>query len=255
MQKIFSILVFVFFCWTASGQSTQNNIYSKDSTYRHRGYGNWSSRDGHDSLSKRDFRHGGMHWGHASNRNYHYRLMHGFDAFGNHNRFARKMRALHFTPDQTRQMRAIKMDFARKSSELYSKDDLTLREYKAQLQVLQKDRRTKLQDLLSPEQKNEIAEFKKTRQENVQVMAAAHLERMKIHLQLSDSQVAAIKSQQQNLHTQVQSIGENDLLSRDQKSQQIHALFFKHKDAIKSVLTPEQITGFENMHEHRLGAK
>ncbi len=255
MQKILSILVLVFFAWTANGQSTQNNNDSKDSTYRHHGYGNWSSRDGHDSLHKRNFRHGGIHWDEASNRHHHYGRMNGFDAFGNRNRYERNMRALHFTPDQIKQMRTINMDFSRKSSALYSKDDLTLGEYKAQLQALQKDRRTKLQGLLSQEQKNKIAEFKKTRQENVQVKAAAHLERMKIHLQLSDSQVAAIKSQQQNLHAQVQTIRENDLLSRDQKSQQIQTLFFKHKDAIKSVLTPEQITAFENMRVHRLDAK
>ncbi|HXB44462.1 MAG TPA: hypothetical protein VNV85_10415 [Puia sp.] len=246
MQKILSILAILFFGWAASGQSIQNNNYSKDSTYRHRGYRNWTSRDGHDSLHKRNFRHGGMYWGEASGRNYDYGRMNGF---------ARNVRALHLTPDQIKQMRTINLDFGRKSSALYSKDDLTLGEYKVQLQALQRDRRSKLQALLSPEQKNEIAEFKKTRQENVQVRAAAHLERMKIHLQLSDSQVAAIKSQQQNLHSQVQTIRENDLLNRDQKTEQIQALFSKHKDAIKSVLTPGQITEFENMHTRRLGAK
>ena len=255
MKKILSILVLVFLGWAAKAQSTDNNNYSHDTAHRHRAYNNWDRRDGHDSLHIRNFRNGDRNWGEANSRYDHQGGMNRFHSFGNRNRFGRNMRELHFTPDQKKQMQAINMDYRKKSSDLYKKDDLTLREYKAQLLALQKEKKNKLQGILTPEQKNKMAEFKKKREENVQVMAAAHLERMKINLKLSDQQAATIKSEQQNLRAQMQSIRENDNLMREQKMEQIRALLAKQKEAIKSVLTPEQFSGFENMHKQRFGAK
>jgi Spy/CpxP family protein refolding chaperone len=162
---------------------------------------------------------------------------------------------VHFTPDQRKQMQAINVDYRKKSSELYKKDDLSLREYKSQLLALQKDKKNKLQGILTPDQRAKIAEFKKKRQEDAQVMAAARLERMKINLKLSDQQAATIKSQQQNLHAQMQSIRENDHLMREQKMEQIKALLAKQKDVMKSVLTPEQQSQFESMHKQRFSAR
>jgi Spy/CpxP family protein refolding chaperone len=89
-------------------------------------------------------------------------------------------------------------------------------------------------------------------------MAAAHLERMKIKLNLTDAQAATIKTQQQNMRKQMQSIRENDNLMREQKMEQMKALFAKNKEAMKSVLTPEQFSQLENMHKKfgdRFGAK
>jgi N-methylhydantoinase B/oxoprolinase/acetone carboxylase alpha subunit len=171
--------------------------------------------------------------------------------FGNRNRSERGWAGVRFTPDQRKQMQAINIDYRKKSSDLYKNDNLTLREYKSQLLALQKDKKNKLQAILTTDQKAKIVEFKKKRQENAQVMAAARLERLKINLKLSDQQAATIKSQEQNLRVQMQSIRDNDNLMRQQKMEQIKALLAKQKDAIKSVLTPEQQSQFENMNKQR----
>jgi Spy/CpxP family protein refolding chaperone len=242
MKQISAILALVFLGWAANAQSTDNNNNS-DTTHRHHAHRNWdragnADKNRGETMNRFDHREG-MDRSH----------------FGNRNRFGRNMHELHFTPEQRKQMQAINMDYRKKSSDLYKNDNLTLREYKSQLLALQKDKKSKMQNLLTPEQKNKMVEFKKKRSENMQVMAAAHLERMKINLILSDQQAATIKSQQQNLRAQMQSIRENDNLMRDQKMEQIKALLAKQKDAIKSVLTPEQQSQFENMHKQRFGAK
>ena len=245
MKHISALLALVFLGWAANAQSTDNNHNSSDTTHRHHAnHNNWN-RVGNDKIDH----------GEAMNRFHHRGGMNREHSFGNHNRFGKGMREMHFTPEQRKQMQAINMDYHKKSSDLYKNDNLTLREYKSQLLALQKDKKNKLQGLLTPEQKNKMAEFKKKREENAQVMAAAHLERMKIKLNLTDQQTATIKSQEQNLRTQMKTIRENDNLMRDQKMEQMKALLAKQKDAIKSVLTPEQQSQFESMHKQRFGAK
>jgi hypothetical protein len=78
---------------------------------------------------------------------------------------------------------------------------------------------------------------------------------MKIHFQLSDAQTASIKTQRTGFRSQMQSIHENDALLPYQKMEQIKALAAKQKDMMKSVLTPDQYSEFENMHKQRLGGK
>lgn len=255
MKQISAILALVFLGWAAKAQSTDNN--NSDTTHRHHRYQNWANRDGHDTSHRKDFRGFDRNHGQAMNRfnNRDGNERDRFHSFRNHRGFGNEMARLHFSPEQRKQMQDINKEYRKKQSDLYKNDNLTLGQYKAQLLAFQKEKKNKLQDILTPEQKNKMAGFKKKRSENMQVMAAARLERMKINLKLSDQQAATIKSQQQNLRAQMQSIRENDNLMRDQKMEQIKTLLAKQKDAIKSVLTPEQFSQFENMHKQRFSAK
>jgi hypothetical protein len=76
---------------------------------------------------------------------------------------------------------------------------------------------------------------------------------MKIRLNLSDEQAATLKSQQANLRSQFQSIRENDNLLPQQKMEQMKALAMKRQDALKSVLTPDQLSKFQAMHTRHWG--
>jgi hypothetical protein len=75
---------------------------------------------------------------------------------------------------------------------------------------------------------------------------------LKLHLNLTDDQVAKIKAGQENLHSQVKAIHENDNLLPQEKRDQMKAILAKRNDTYKSVLTPDQYTQFEKMH-HRGG--
>ena len=150
---------------------------------------------------------------------------------------------------------AINSEYRKKREDLYKNDNLTLREYKAGLVSLQKDKKARLQNLLTPEQKNSIAEIKKKRDEDRQVNAAGRLERMKIRLSLTDQQTASLKLQQQKLATEVRSIRENDNLLAYQKKEQIKQLSEKQKDELKSILTAEQLSQLENMRKQHFGGR
>ena len=150
---------------------------------------------------------------------------------------------------------AINSEYRKKREDLYKNDNLTLREYKAGLVSLQKDKKARLQNLLTPEQKNSIAEIKKKRDVDRQVNAAGRLERMKFRISLTDQQTASLKLQQQKLATEVRSIRENDNLLAYQKKEQIKQLSEKQKDELKSILTAEQLSQLENMRKQHFGGR
>ncbi len=215
------------------------------------GRGGWDHRPGGErGRGERGHRPGGERgregWGRPGE--------HGGEGFamGHHGRRG-GFEHIRYTPEQRRQLMAINKDYRQKEEDLYKKDNMTLKEYKAQLVALRKEKKGKLEALLTPQQKEEIANHKKKMSEDMQVMEAARLERLKLRLNLSDDQVAKIKTGEKSLRDQMKAIHENDDLLPEQKREQEKALFAKRKDAFKSVLTPDQYSQFENMDQHHRG--
>ena len=145
----------------------------------------------------------------------------------------------------------INKEYHDKSADLFKKDNITLKEYKAGLIALQKDKRSKTESLLTPQQKEQQASHKKMVEENRQVAEAGRMERLKLRLNLSDDQVTKIKAGQADLRAQFKTIHDNDNLLPQQKMEQMKGLMAKRKDIYKSVLTPDQMTKFEEMSRRR----
>jgi Spy/CpxP family protein refolding chaperone len=211
-----------------------------DSTHHYGMHHNWRNHDGernHDDVRNHD---GGRD---------HDRGMEGIRSFGH----------VRYTPEQRRQIRDIHTDYRKRAGDLFKNDNLTLGQYKAALIALRKDKKSKMQALLTPEQKVRLAKAKQRRAENRQVMAAARMERLKIRLSLTDQQVTTLKTKVEALHAQLAAIHDNDDLLPQQKMEQFKDLMVKRKDIIKSVLTPDQLTKFNSMesaregHHHREG--
>jgi hypothetical protein len=233
--------------WAAHAQSANTDNMSADtSSPRAAMHRAWRERKANDSLSKREgFRREGgegFHRGGAAERQE-----------WAHRGFERGPR-IRYTPEQRKEAMAINTEYHKKSSDLFKKDNITLKEYKAGLLALQKERKSKLEALLTQEQKDQLAARKKRVSENSQVMAAARMERLKIRLDLSDEQVAKLKSGQESLRAQARSIHENQDLLPQQKMERLKDLATKRQDAFKSVLTPEQLSKLQEMsHRHRPG--
>lgn len=222
LKKASFLIGALFLGWTfqAQAQSTTNN--AADSTHHrnemHRGWashrpGNFEHRDGH----------------------------------------RRRGEFIHYTPEQRLQVAAINKNYRQKTADLFNQDNITLKQYKTGLVALQKEKKDQLAALLTPQQKDQLAARRKRMDENIQVMQAAHLERLKLRLNLSDDQVAKIKASQADLHNQVKAIHENESLLPQQKMEQMKTLLAKRNDTYKTVLTPEQYSQFEKMHEHGFG--
>ena len=255
--------------WAASAQTTGNNN-SSDTTHHHMMHHRWGNGMGGDSLAKRDgFHHGGFggpggfHGGRDGQQGWAYhhpgqgqwgqgRFGHG----GHHGHFGRgghgHEMAIHYTPEQRKQVMTINKDYKQKSEDLFKQDNITLKQYKAGLIALQKEKKTKLQALLTPLQKDEVTLQRQKRESEGQLRADQRLEHLRQALKLTDDQVTKIKAGQENLHSQVKAIHENDNLLPQEKRDQMKAILAKRNDTYKAVLTPDQYTQFEKMH-HRGG--
>jgi len=234
MQKTIIFLGAILLACSVQAQTTDGTKVSADSTHHYRMNRNWGGRDDNQ---RGDSRRGDFHsFGHSE----------GFmGRNGGHH--------IHYTPEQRKQIRDINTDYRNKAADLFKNDNLTLRQYKAGLIALQKDKKSKMQALLTQQQKDQIAKGKERAAENRQVMAAARMERLKIRLGLSDQQVATLKSKEEAMHAQLQAIHENDDLLPQQKMEQFKDVMSKRKDIIRSVLTPDQLTKFNSMESAREG--
>jgi hypothetical protein len=228
-----------------TGQSADSTTFSSG----HKMYrgGHYGQRN-RDSLS-RNYRP--YAYGYGAGQGWQDSRRGGFPSHRHHDRGWTNHPRIAYTPEQRKQLQTIGAEYRQKSADLYKMDNLTLKEYKSRLLALNKEKKAKVEALLTPEQKTAIAKQRAQTEENQQVRAAAHLERLKIDLKLSDTQVAAIKSQQQNMRTQIQAIRTSDNLLPTEKKDQIRELAMKRKDALKTILTPEQYSELENMHTHR----
>src|ERR1700744_6352918 len=228
--------------WAAQAQTSNNNSNSSDTTHRygmHRpGYGANRADRGHgrDSLARAGgsgrrmgnpgFRPGMDHFGGGQG------AWAGRGPGGGGRRFGRpgaqggrgwagRGPGIRYTPEQRRQMMAINNDYRKKAADLFQKDNITLKEYKAGLVALQKEKKTKLDGLLTQQQKDQQAQRRKLMAENMQVMEAARMERLRLRLSLSDDQVARIKTGQAGLRAQMQSLRDNQDLLPQQKMEQM----------------------------------
>jgi hypothetical protein len=235
LKKAFLFSGALFLGWAVQAQSTgSNNNNSFDTTRRNGMHRHWAGPG----------RKGGGHEGFAQGRQRFGRDREGFAGRGT---------GIRYTPEQRRQVTAIDKEYHQKAEDLFKKDNSTLKEYKTGLLALQKEKKNKLEALLTQQQKDERIARTKRMSENGQVMAAARMERLKLRLNLSDDQVAKIRAGQENLRNQVKAIHGNDNLLPQQKMEQMKDLMARRNDIVKSVLTPEQQTQFEKMSHRRPG--
>lgn len=248
LAKAFLLSGALFIGWAAHAQSTDNTNMTTDSTHRagmhrhggpggfNKGQGGWAQ--GGQQAGDQQRHYGRDGYGHRG----------GFNGMAHRGGFRHHGSGIRYTPEQRKQVMAINKDYQQRSADLFKKDNITLREYKAGLITLQKDKKSKLQALLTPAQKDQIAKRRQQAKENAQVMAAARMERMKIRLNLTDDQTAKIKAGQENLRSQAKAIRENDDLLPQQKREQLQSLASQRKDNLMAVLTPEQATKLQSMH-------
>lgn len=162
---------------------------------------------------------------------------------------------LNLTADQQQQMKSINEATRSKISDLRKQEaTITVKAYKEQMKAISKEKHEKVQAVLTPDQKQQLAKMRADREKKFDGMAKHRLEKMKKDLQLTDDQSAKIQALGAATKSKIRSIREDQSLSADQKKEQVMAVFKKQHDDMNSLLTPEQIKKREAMragHIHR----
>ncbi len=157
-----------------------------------------------------------------------------------HGQHEMDFKKLNLTDAQQQQMKTLNEDFHRQLQELNSKENITVKEQRDQRDALVKAHKAKIDGIFTAEQKQQLAQMKAENAKKREEMAVERLAKMKAELNLTDAQVATIKSNQQTTHSKIEAILKDENLDRESKEQQLTALRQEMKTNLDKVLTPEQ---------------
>ena len=169
-----------------------------------------------------------------------------------HRRNFMMMRDINLTDAQKQQAKSLNEEYNAKVKNLKKDENITLKDYRAKKASLEQERKSKFQALLTPEQKDKIAQAKKTRSEKMKMTTQKRLDKMKSDLNLTDEQVAKIQEQRNTSMEKMKAIRENSSLSEDQKREQLMDLHKSMHESMNSILTADQIKKRDEMRINRM---
>jgi Spy/CpxP family protein refolding chaperone len=164
-----------------------------------------------------------------------------------------EMKKLNLTDAQKEQFKTQRESFHKQMEELKKNDNITVKEWKTKMETLRKDQKTKMQSILTTEQKGQIEKMKAEHKAMGEVDAKARMEKMKIHLGLSDEQVAKMTKNRTEMAEKMKAFRENDKMDAEKKKEQMHDLMKKQKEQMKSILTEEQMKKLQEGHKQGHG--
>lgn len=168
-----------------------------------------------------------------------------------------KMKELNLTDAQKQQVSSINADFKNKMDELNKHDNLTVKDFRAQKEALESARKSQFESILTPDQKNKLAELKnnhgswKERQGMAGNDRNKRMEKMQSQLGLTSDQVAKMKADRESFRGKAEAIKSNTSLSEEQKKEQFMQLRKDREQSLKSYLNADQIKKLEEMRSKR----
>ncbi|MEO6547248.1 MAG: hypothetical protein ABIN94_04590 [Ferruginibacter sp.] len=165
------------------------------------------------------------------------------------------LKELNLTAAQKDQLKASRQNTHQQLADLNKNENITVKEYKTRKASILKAQKDAMEKVLTPAQKDQVMQAKQKAEVRHEAMNAKRLEKMKAKLNLSDEQVATIKSNREAGKAKVKAIRENTQLTAAEKKDQLMAIRKAQKDSFKQVLTPEQINKMEDLRKERLDKK
>lgn len=172
---------------------------------------------------------------------------------GRHHQPGIDMKQLNLTDAQKEQFKAQKESFRKQMEELKKNDNITVKEWKTRMEAIRKDQKTKMQGILTTEQKAQIEKMKAERKAMGEIDAKARMEKMKLHLGLTDDQAARMKKSHIEMAEKMKALREDDKMDAEKKKEQMRELMKKQKEQMKSILTEEQMKKLQEEHKQGPG--
>jgi len=173
------------------------------------------------------------------------------------------MEKLNLTDAQKEQFKTQRESFRKQMEELKKNDNITVKEWKSRMETLKKDQRTKMQSILTSDQKAQLEKMKAEHKAMNEIDAKARMEKMKLHLGLTDEQAARMKKSHTEMAEKMKALREDDKMDAEKKKEKMKELMEKQKEQMKSILTEEQMKklqedrkhGPDGMHDRKHGKK
>lgn len=163
---------------------------------------------------------------------------------------------LNLSEEQKAKFKSLNEDFRKQMQDLKSQENLTVKDQKEKMKALRNDHKTKVQGVLTNEQKDQMKKMREEHKAKRQANASDRMEKMKTRLNLSDDQVAKMKTQRTEMSSKFKALRENKSLSDEQRKEQMKELRKQQKEGMKSILTEEQMKKLqEGKHRKHSGKK
>jgi protein CpxP len=168
---------------------------------------------------------------------------------GHHHNHQKGMLAkqLNLSEQQKKQAKAINEDSHKKMQDLNKNESITVKEQRDRKAAILKERKTKMDGLLTADQKTKMTQLKAEQKAKKEAGYTKRLDKMKTNLSLTEMQVTKLKEQRVATMAQAEKIKNNESLSRTQKKEQMMALKTEAKNQHTKILTPEQMKKREEM--------
>lgn len=166
-----------------------------------------------------------------------------------------EFKQLNLSEDQKTKLKALHEENRKQMEELKKNDNITVKEWKSKMEAQRKDHRTKVQGLLTEEQKAQLEKSRQERKDRFGERSKARAGKMKAELGLSDEQSAKLKGNREAVAGKIKTIREDKSLSDESKKEQVKELIKKQKEDMKSILTEEQLKKLEEQKKHRHSRK
>jgi Spy/CpxP family protein refolding chaperone len=163
------------------------------------------------------------------------------------------MKQLNLTDAQKAQFKTQKENFRKQMEELKKNDNITVKEWKSRMETLRKDQKTKMQGILTTEQKAQIEKMKTEHKAMGEIDAKARMEKMKLKLGLTDEQAAKMNKNRTEMAAKMKALREDDKMDAEKKREQMKELMKKQKEQMKSILTEEQMKKLKEGHKNGPG--
>jgi Spy/CpxP family protein refolding chaperone len=165
------------------------------------------------------------------------------------------MKDINLTDAQKAQLKADRELYKSKMEALRKDENITVKEMKARQKAIHDEQKAKMEALLTPEQKAKIAADRTNMEASRRQMDGKRAGMMKEKLGLSNEQAERLKAHNQEVHSKIKSIQDNQNLTAEQKQEQIKAVKEASKTQRKSILTDEQLKKMEEMKKDGKGMK
>lgn len=163
------------------------------------------------------------------------------------------MKQLNLTDAQKEQFKKEKETFKSKMDELKKNENITVKEWKSRMETIRKDHQSKVDGILTAEQKAQIEKKKTEGKERHEGMMKKRGEEMKTRLGLTDDQSAKLQQNRKEVGEKIKSIRENKSLSEEKKKEEIKEIMKAQKESMKSILTEEQMQKMKEGRKHKPG--
>ncbi|MGQ0739334.1 MAG: hypothetical protein ACT4OJ_09765 [Bacteroidota bacterium] len=163
------------------------------------------------------------------------------------------MKQLNLTDAQKEQFKKEKENFRKELGELKKNENITVKEWKSRMESLRKSHKSTVDGILTPEQKGQLEKMKaegKARQEG---MIKKRGEEMKTRLGLTDDQSAKLEKSRKETGEKIKAIRDNKSLPDEKKREEIKEIMKGQKEAMKSILTKEQLEKMKEERKHKPG--